>query len=216
MPSQIKENYLKALFNLMNEKGEISLTELSDSLEVSKPTANNMIKKMEELGWLHYEKYKPLKLTKEGKTKAALIIRKHRITEMYLVEKLGIGWEKVHAIAEQMEHIDSPLLFERMDEVLGFPDFDPHGSPIPDKNGVIKKVAYKLLSELKIGDVGIIIGIENSSEEFLKFLNQKKIKLGDRVEVVEKIDFDESVLVKMGKIEMQFSKKVSDSLRLRK
>ncbi|MEQ8909738.1 MAG: metal-dependent transcriptional regulator [Vicingaceae bacterium] len=215
MPSQTKENYLKALFNLMNEKGEISLTELSESLVVSKPTANNMIRNLKELGWVSYQKYKPLKLTKAGQKQAALIIRKHRITEMYLVKKLGIGWEKVHAIAEEMEHIKSPLLFERMDQVLGFPDFDPHGSPIPDKNGVIKKVEFHLLSELELGESGIIIGIENSTEDFLKFLNQKKIKLGDRVEVVEKIEFDESVIVNIDSNEMQFSKKVADCLRLK-
>jgi DtxR family Mn-dependent transcriptional regulator len=135
MASQTEENYLKALFSLADEKGEISVSELSRILEVSMPTANSMVKNLHEQGLVHYEKYKPLSLTLKGKKEAALIIRKHRLTEMYLVEKMGFGWEKVHEIAEQIEHIKSTAFFDRMDELLGHPTIDPHGSPIPDKHG---------------------------------------------------------------------------------
>jgi len=133
MTSQTEENYLKASYFLANSDNEINLSELSKSLKVSKPTVNSMVKKLCEKGFLNYQKYKPLVLTAYGRKNAALIIRKHRLTEMYLVEKMNFGWEEVHDIAEQLEHLKSPEFFDRMDELLNFPTHDPHGSPIPNK-----------------------------------------------------------------------------------
>jgi len=118
-------------------------------LSVSTPTANSMIKRLHEKEFVVYEKYKPIKLTEKGKKEAALIVRKHRLTEMFLVEKMGFGWEKVHAIAEQIEHIKSPIFFDKMDELLGYPNLDPHGSPIPNKEGKIESLQN---SELKLSD----------------------------------------------------------------
>ena len=135
MNSLTEENYLKALFNLSQEDGEVSVNELSKHLQIKMPTVTSMMKKLGEKKLVNYESYKPLKLTEKGRREAGLIIRKHRLTEMFLVEQMSFGWEQVHEIAEQIEHIHSPEFFEKMDELLGYPKFDPHGSPIPDKTG---------------------------------------------------------------------------------
>jgi DtxR family transcriptional regulator, Mn-dependent transcriptional regulator len=190
MASQTVENYLKTLFNLANEKGEINLSELSTTLNVSTPTANSMVKNLANQGLVNYERYKPVSLTVKGKKAAALVIRKHRLTEMFLVEKMGFGWEVVHEIAEQIEHINSPVLFDRMEELLGHPTADPHGSPIPDRNGKIVPQSNRKLSDCKRGDVVKVVALTNSSEDFLLFLNSRNISLGVilNIESVEKFD----------------------------
>jgi len=137
MYSLTEENYLKALFNLANEAGEVNVNELSKNLAIKMPTVTSMMKKLAAKKLVHYESYKPLRLTEKGKKEAGLIIRKHRLTEMFLTKKMGFGREEVHEIAEQIEHIQAPAFFERMDAMLNFPKVDPHGSPIPDKNGRI-------------------------------------------------------------------------------
>ena len=140
MYSLTEENYLKALFNIANETGEVNVAVLSKRLDIKMPTVTSMMKKLSEKKLVHYESYKPLHLTEKGKKEAGLIIRKHRLIEMFLVDKMKLGWEDVHDIAEQIEHIQSSVFFEKMDELLGYPKVDPHGSPIPDKNG---KVVWK-------------------------------------------------------------------------
>ncbi|HYI78633.1 MAG TPA: metal-dependent transcriptional regulator [Chryseolinea sp.] len=190
MASQTVENYLKTLFNLADEKGEINLSEISTTLNVSTPTANSMVKNLANQGLVNYERYKPVSLTVKGKKAAAVVIRKHRLTEMFLVEKMGFGWEVVHEIAEQIEHINSPVLFDRMEELLGHPTADPHGSPIPDRNGKIIPQSNRKLSDCKRGDVVKLVALTNSSEDFLLFLNSKNISLGVilNIESVEKFD----------------------------
>lgn len=178
MPTQAKENYLKAIYLLSQESIDVSITELSKKMNVSKPTSNNMVKKMEERGWLLYEKYKPIKLTTKGKKLGALIVRKHRLTEMFLSKVMGFGWEEVHDIAEEVEHISSLVFFDRMDKILGFPTLDPHGSPIPNKEGEVLKVNYLNLGSFKEGQKVKLRGLENSSKDLLLYLNKKRIKLG--------------------------------------
>lgn len=195
MHSLVEENYLKALFSLADENGEVSVTELSKHLDIKMPTVNSMMKKLSEKNLVHHESYKPLKLTDDGKKAAALIIRKHRLTEMYLVEKMGFGWEEVHEIAEQIEHIHSPLFFAKMDELLGYPKADPHGSPIPDKNGRIVERIYKKLSECREGNAVKLAAVTNSSEEFLKYLNSRNLKLGASVKVIHIEPFDGSMKI---------------------
>ncbi|MEO0469934.1 MAG: metal-dependent transcriptional regulator, partial [Bacteroidota bacterium] len=170
MASQTVENYLKALFTLSGERGIVNISDLSKHLAVSKPTANSMIKKLNEQDLVYYEPYKPLSLTPKGRKQAALIIRKHRLTEMYLVDKMGFGWEEVHEIAEQMEHIKSPAFFARMDEMLEYPTIDPHGSPIPDRDGNIEWKSYHKLCECKAGDEVFLAALTHSSTEFLHYL----------------------------------------------
>jgi len=186
------ENYLKALYNLNQDSSAISLTDLSKEMNVSAPTVNNMIKKLQDKGWVAYQKYKPIKLTKEGAIQAAAIIRKHRLTEMFLVKIMGFGWEEVHDIAEQIEHIKSDDFFDRMDELLGFPKIDPHGSPIPDKNGKIIEQHYKTLAQIEPNIKVTIVALKNSSFELLDYLNNKKIKLGDTIQIISIEPFDKS------------------------
>jgi DtxR family Mn-dependent transcriptional regulator len=195
MPSQTKENYLKALYFLSREGEKISLTELSREMGVSTPTANSMVKKLQEKGWVIYQKYKPLELTNSGRKTAALIIRKHRLAEMYLVERMGFGWEEVHDIAEEMEHIDSELLFDRMDELLGYPSADPHGSPIPDKEGKVAIAEHHKLSEAEAGSKVRLEALRDSSTEFLLFLNTKKLELGTEIDILHIEPFDKSITV---------------------
>lgn len=198
MPSQTKENYLKAIYSLAGEEGEVSLSGLSKRMGVSAPTVNSMVKKLKKEGWVAYEKYQPIQLTEEGRKTAALIIRKHRLTEMFLAEKMGFGWEEVHDIAEQMEHINSEALFDRMDDLLGHPTADPHGSPIPDKSGKVASEDYIKLSKAEEGARVVLRALAHSSTDFLVFLNDKKLELGVEIEVLRVEPFDKSMTVSYG------------------
>lgn len=193
--SLIEENYLKALFHLQNEEGEVSVNELSKALEVKMPTVNSMIKKLWEKKLLNYESYRPVTLTEKGKKVASGIIRKHRLTEMYLVKRMGFGWEEVHEIAEQMEHIDAPKFFQKMDELLGFPSFDPHGSPIPKEDGSMALPEGAILSNVPLGHTYKVVALNDSSDEFLRYLDKLGIKLGSELKVMDQEEFDQSLKV---------------------
>lgn len=199
MASIIKENYLKALYFLDQKGDSISISDLGKEMNVSKPTVNGMVKKMEAMGWIQYEKYKPITLTSEGRKEAALVIRKHRLTEMFLVQIMGFGWEEVHDIAEEIEHVKSESFFDRMEEILGFPTRDPHGSPIPDKKGNTDTLNYQLLSKTEVGSKVIVRGLRDSSKEFLLYLNNKKIQLGTELKINSSEPFDKSINVTYGK-----------------
>ncbi len=197
--SYIEENYIKALFNLAGETGEVNVNELSKSLGIKMPTVTSMMKKLAGKKLVHYESYKPLRLTEKGKKEAALIIRKHRLTEMFLVQKMNFGWEDVHDIAEQIEHIQSPVFFEKMDELLGYPKIDPHGSPIPDRNGKMVWKEYNKLSDCKAGEIVKLSAVINTSSEFLKFLNNREMQLGLKIKIKSIEAFDKSIVVSYGK-----------------
>ncbi|MFZ4543281.1 MAG: metal-dependent transcriptional regulator [Saprospiraceae bacterium] len=195
MNSLTEENYLKALFVLSNNNGEVNVTELSKRLGIKMPTVTSMMKKLSKKNLVYYESYKPLRLTDKGKKDAAIVIRKHRLTEMFLVQKMGFGWEEVHAIAEQIEHIQAPEFFEKMDELLGFPTLDPHGSPIPDKNGKMDAKAYKKLCDCSAGDAVKLAAVIDTSGEFLKFLNSRELYLGLKLTITAIEAFDNTMLV---------------------
>jgi DtxR family Mn-dependent transcriptional regulator len=195
MISQAEENYLKVLRLLSDANGVATVNEIGKELNIKMPTVNSMMKKLSEKGLVYYESYKPIKLTPEGEKEAALIIRKHRLTEMYLVEKMGFGWEQVHSIAEQVEHIQSPEFFAKMDELLGYPSVDPHGSPIPDIEGNMDWVAYRKLSECQEGESVKVVAVINSSDEFLKFLNSREIHLELKMSIKSIELFDQSMVV---------------------
>lgn len=199
MNSLTEENYLKALFSIANETGEVNVTELSKKLNIKMPTVTSMMKKLSEKKLVHYESYKPLRLTEKGKKVAGLIIRKHRLTEMFLVEKMKFGWEEVHDIAEQMEHIQSPLFFDKMDELLDYPKIDPHGSPIPDKTGKIVWKEFNKLSDCNAGETIKLAAVINTSSQFLKFLNNRELKLGTKIKIKSIEEFDQSITVSYGK-----------------
>lgn len=212
-----EENYLKALYHLsLHSGGEVNLSLLSKELDVSKPTATSMAKNLKKKKLVDYEKYKPIVLTKKGKKAAAQVIRKHRLTEMFLVEIMNFGWEEVHEIAEQIEHVHSPKLFERMDEMLDFPTSDPHGSPIPDKQGnVIQNEAVKLTS-CSVNEEVVLIAISNSSQDFLSFLNNKQLTLNTRLKITGIEEFDQTMAVEYNGQTVQFSQKVCNHLLVRK
>lgn len=195
MYSQAEENYLKALLKIIHVNGEASVNQLSKDLDIKMPTVNSMMKKLAEKQLVHYESYKPVRLTPAGKKAAALILRKHRLTEMFLVEIMGFGWEEVHPIAEQIEHIQSPLFFEKMDDILNHPSVDPHGSPIPDKSGHLPQLGYTPLSACKEKDKVTFQAVADSSEDFLRFLNKKEMQLGMTMKVVHIEPFDGSMEV---------------------
>lgn len=195
MISQTEENYLKALYSLTHVKGDANVNEISKRLDIKMPTVNSMMKKLADKGFVHYESYKPLRLTEEGKKEAALIIRKHRLTEMYLFQKMGFGWDEVHQIAEQIEHIHSPEFFSKMDELLGYPTVDPHGSPIPDQNGVMPLENYVFLNTCKAGDMVTLMAVQPSSKELLQYLTAKNLELGTTLTIKSIEPFDESLTV---------------------
>lgn len=199
MNSLTEENYLKALFNISNKNGEVNVAELSKSLDLKMPTVTSMVKKLAKKKLVHYESYKPLRLTEKGKREAGLIIRKHRLTEMFLVDKMKMGWEDVHDIAEQIEHIQSPVFFEKMDELLGFPEMDPHGSPIPDKEGKVILKDYNKLSDCEPGEAVKLAAVVNTSSEFLKFLNARDMRLGVKIKIKSIESFDNSMVISYGK-----------------
>ncbi len=198
MVSHTKENYIKALFFLHLKNENISLSDLGDELQVSKPTANDMIRKLQADGIVTSKKYKPIRITEKGKRLAAFIIRKHRLSEMFLLQIMEFGWEEVHEIAEELEHIKTEKFFDRMDELLGFPITDPHGSPIPDKNGNINRPNYKRLSQMAAGSKVVVKALRESSKEFLIFLNKKSIQLNTVIKVEQIEDFDGSYTVSYG------------------
>jgi DtxR family Mn-dependent transcriptional regulator len=205
MNSLTEENYLKALFNIANKDGEVNVADLSKSLDLKMPTVTSMVKKLAKKKLVHYESYKPLRLTEKGKREAGLIIRKHRLTEMFLVDKMKLGWEDVHDIAEQIEHLHSPVFFEKMDEMLGFPKLDPHGSPIPDREGKMAWKEYNKLSDCRPGQIVKLAAVINTSTEFLKFLTAREMRLGLKIKIKSIEPFDKSMVI-------SYAKRPSESL----
>ena len=211
-----EENYLKAIFHLTTSENTVTVNEISKYLHVKMPTVNNMMKKFAEKNWVIYETYKPIKITATGKKEAALIVRKHRLTEMFLVEKMNFGWENVHEIAEQLEHIHSNLFFDKMDELLNYPKYDPHGEPIPDKDGHIISKDLRKLSECSENEMVIFSAVAISDDDFLTYLNEKKLELDKKITVLKIEKFDKSMTIKIDKRELVLSSIVCDRLLVTK
>jgi len=214
MLTQSEENYLKAVYTLSEEFGEsVSTNLLAEKIESKPSSVTDMIKKLSEKDLISYQKYQGCTLTEEGKKKALLIIRKHRLWEVFLVEKLKFGWEEVHEVAEQLEHIQSIKLTNQLDDFLDNPKIDPHGDPIPDRNGVLSVSKKSVsLSELEIKKKGLVVGVEDGSLDFFNFLNRYEIGLGTEISVIEKFSFDKSILVKINNKEVSFSSLVSNKI----
>ena len=196
MPTLTEENYLKAIYHLTKDKDTVLVNELSRMLGVKMPSVNSMMKKFMEKDWVHFQSYKPIVVTPEGKKRAALVVRKHRLTEMFLVEKMGFAWDEVHEIAEEIEHINSEAFFEKIDHLLNFPKADPHGSPIPDKEGRVPHFNYIRLTELKNGEKGIFSALSEAPVELLNHLDTIALSLGALVEVLHVEPFDGSTTLK--------------------
>ena len=214
MNSQSEEDYLKALYHLETDYDAVSTNSIADYLDMKPSSVTDMLKKLAEKKFINYEKYKGTSLTKKGRLIALSIIRKHRLWETFLVEKLGFGWDQVHIIAEQLEHIKSEELIENLDNFLGNPKYDPHGDPIPNKDGKIEKMNQKLLVELKADQKGIITGVKKGTTSLLNYLDKEKIKLGDSVKVIEILEFDGTYIVEINKRKLTFSEKICQNLLL--
>lgn len=212
MNSLTEENYLKAIFNLQTEKNKVTVNELSRYLNIKMSSVNSMMKKFVQKNWVIAENYKPIILTEQGKKEAALIVRKHRLIEMFLVKKMEFGWEHVHEIAEQLEHIHSDIFFDRMDSLLNHPKIDPHGKPIPDKDGNIIEKDFKKLSECQVGETVVIAAVTVDDLDFLHFLNSKNIQLGEQVKILSIEKFDQSMSIEVHQKEIMMSKMVCDRL----
>ncbi|MFZ4928666.1 metal-dependent transcriptional regulator [Chryseobacterium sp. Mn2064] len=211
-----EENYLKALFHLVDNEGKVTINELSKFLNVKMPSVNNMMKKFAEKKWVIYETYKPLIVTESGRREAALVVRKHRLTEMFLVKKMNFGWENVHEIAEQLEHVHSQVFFDKMDEILDYPKFDPHGEPIPDKDGNIISQDLQKLSNCEVGETVVFASVTLSDDAFLTYLNDRKLLLNTKVKVVKVESFDKSMTIEIeGKTEI-LSKKATEKILVKK
>lgn len=191
-----EENYLKAIFHLAEEHDDsVSTNGLAESLNTKPATVSDMIKKLARKKFVDYKKYQGVNLTSSGRTAALKVIRKHRLWEVFLVDKLHFNWDEVHEIAEQLEHVDSPILVERLNEFLGNPKVDPHGDPIPDVNGNFQTGPKILLSEMEINESGVIIGVTDGEPKLLQYLDKVKIRLGLKVMVLDKIEFDGSIQI---------------------
>ena len=214
MNSQSEEDYLKAVYHLQKESKSVSTNAIASYLDMKPSSVSDMLKKLADKKYINYLKYNGTSLTKKGKTIALKIIRKHRLWETFLVNKLGFDWAKVHSIAEQLEHINSEELIDKLDEFLNFPKYDPHGDPIPAKDGNIEKLNQKLLIELLKNEKGVITGVKKGTPTLLNYLDQQKIKLGDTIEVIEIIEFDGSYSIKINQRKIILSEKISKNLLL--
>jgi DtxR family transcriptional regulator, Mn-dependent transcriptional regulator len=195
MGSLTVENYLKSIYSLSQQGGEVYVSDLARKLGVKLPTVNSMIKKLASKKMLAYAPYQGIKLTEKGRKEALSIIRKHRLAELFLVKVMGLGWEEVHDIAEQLEHVNSERFYDRIDELLGYPKADPHGEPIPDINGKItskNRVALNVVSE---GKSVKITAVADDEKSFLDHLNSKGLQIGDTITIRKKELFDGSITI---------------------
>ena len=212
MNSQSIEDYLKALYHLQQSSSAVSTNEIASYLKMKPSSVSDMLKKLAKKKYINYLKYKGSVLTKKGELIALSIIRKHRLWETFLVEKLNFGWDQVHLIAEQLEHINSEELVDRIDKYLNYPKYDPHGDPIPQKDGHIEQMNQKLLSELKPNERGIITGVKKGTPSLLNYLDSQQIKLGNKLNVKDIIEFDGTYIVEINKKRITLSEKISQNL----
>ncbi|MGB1247846.1 MAG: metal-dependent transcriptional regulator [Chitinophagales bacterium] len=215
--SSTEENYLKAIFSLFYKTNvPVSTNAIAQKMETAPASVTDMLKRLAEKELVLYEKYKGASLSKEGDFIAKRLVRKHRIWEVFLLEKLGFQWDEVHDVAEQLEHINSTELIRRLDQFLGFPKTDPHGDPIPDEEGNMAKPEHVKLTELEKNDTAIVVGVADTSTVFLQYLSQMGIQLGLSITVSEIFAFDSSIQVKAGDKFLMLSKQVSENLLVKK
>lgn len=211
-----EENYLKAIYHLeLDTNTGISTNAIAEKLATKASSVTDMIKKLSEKKVVIYKKYKGVNLTDLGKKSAANIVRKHRLWEVFLVEKLNFSWDEVHEVAEQLEHIKSSKLIDQLDSFLGFPTHDPHGDPIPDKEGNLKTIEKNLLSTLSKDESGICVGVDDSSSEFLQFLDKKGITLGKKITILDKENFDDSLSILIEGKKLSISNKIASNLYIK-
>lgn len=213
MRTSSEEDYLKAIYALSDNKNGASTSALANHLDMKASSITDMLKKLSDKGWINYEKYKGASLKKEGKVIALNIVRKHRLWETFLVNKLNFKWDEVHEIAEQLEHIHSNELINRLDDFLENPEFDPHGDPIPNKNNEItdsRKRSY--LAELTPNTKAVIIGVKDNSTPLLQYLEKEEMLLGTKLSITEIHNFDNSMKIRVNNREINISERVAQNV----
>ena len=197
--STSEENYIKAIYRLQRQDSTVTTNELVHELKTKPASVTDMMKKLKAKKLLHYQPYQGFRLTQDGSKVALGIIRRHRLWEFFLAEKLNFTWDEVHAVAEDLEHVSSKKLIDKLDEFLGFPRVDPHGDPIPDANGKIEISKKILLAELPLNTAAFVSNVKDQSSSILELLEHKNISIGTRIEIKKKFDFDESMEIKIGR-----------------
>ncbi|HMC00832.1 MAG TPA: metal-dependent transcriptional regulator [Flavobacteriaceae bacterium] len=215
MLTQSEENHLKAIYHL-GKFGSISVSTnaIAEQLETKASSVTDMLKKLADKNLVNYRKYQGVNLTEDGRNTASNIVRKHRLWEVFLVDKLNFSWDEVHEIAEQLEHIKSEKLINQLDAFLGNPTHDPHGDPIPDRNGKMVQLETQNILEIKTGRKGVLVSVKDSSDEFLKYLNKNNLALGDTIKVLDFEPFDSSITIETKEKTMIISKMVAENLFL--
>jgi DtxR family Mn-dependent transcriptional regulator len=209
--STSEENYIKAIFHLQKD-GTVTTNELSAELHTRPASVTDMMKKLRTKKLVHYRAYRGFRLTPEGNKVALLIIRRHRLWEYFLAEKLKFSWDEVHAVAEDLEHVSSKKLIDKLDEFLEFPRFDPHGDPIPDSNGRIETAKQVCLTELPLNKPAVVSHVSDQSTEMLELLGHKKIAIGTKLEVKKKFTFDLSMEIKVRQQSMNISEQLAKNI----
>lgn len=208
-----EENYLKTIYHLsINHKKGVSTNAIALRIETKASSVTDMIKKLDEKNLVVYQKYQGVRLTDSGLMAAKMIVRKHRLWEVFLVDKLGFNWDEVHEVAEELEHIKSEQLVNKLDAFLGFPTEDPHGDPIPNAKGEVKSIEKKLLSEIEIGVACVCVGVKDSSSEFLQYLDKQRIALGSDMKILDIEPFDQSYTLQLDQRELTVTKKIASNL----
>lgn len=217
MNSFTEENYLKAIYKLsLNGTQGVSTNAIADELSTKPSSVTDMIKKLADKKLVSYQKYQGVNLTKKGRDIAVSIIRNHRLWEVFLVEKLNFKWDEVHDLAEELEHINTHKLTEHLDEFLDFPKFDPHGDPIPDKNGNIIQHKDITLSDLKIGEKAVVVGVKEHSKSYLNYLEQLQLVLGAEVQIKDIVEFDATMRILVNNKQVIISNQASKNLIVKK
>ena len=208
-----EENYIKVIYHLsLVSPTGVSTNAIAGMLNTKASSVTEILKKLSDKELLIYQKYQGVNLTEKGLLSAKMIVRKHRLWEVFLVEKLHFSWDEVHEIAEELEHIKSEKLINKLDEFLDFPAFDPHGDPIPDENGAMKKVEKLLLSDAKIEQEYQCVGVKDTSVAFLQYLDKQKISLGSKIKIISKEDFDSSQTIQLNEKTLVISNKIAENI----
>jgi DtxR family transcriptional regulator, Mn-dependent transcriptional regulator len=207
--STSEENYIKAIFHLQQSAGTVTTNELARELNTKPASVTDMMKKLKVKKLLHYQPYQGFRLSQDGNKVALGIIRRHRLWEYFLAEKLKFSWDEVHEVAEHLEHVSSKKLIDKLDEFLGFPRVDPHGDPIPDQDGKIETSRQVCLMDLPLNKQATVSHVSDQSSEILELLKHKHIGIGTKLEVKRKFDFDHSMEIKIGR---QSSFNISEQL----
>lgn len=192
-----EENYIKAIWHPQRYHDDVSTNLLANQLQTRPASVTDMLKKLKTKKLVHYEKYHGFSLTPEGKKIALGIIRRHRLWEFFLAEKLKFDWDEVHEVAEDLEHVSSKKLIDKLDEYLGFPKVDPHGDPIPDNQGKMETLSSICLHELEVNRTAEVSGVGNQSSELLELLKHKNIRIGTKLEIKKRFEFDNSLEIKI-------------------